>query len=261
MKRILLLITLLTAASTAHAGILITSDLTAIEKEIESCDQNSLVLLDIGGTLLIPKDASFHPQYQEWSKDWIRAHYPNLTQAEVVKCTKTFESSQEAWRLVNPEWIKLVNLGQKQGVKIVAFTKVHRDTSLVGTRALNLANHGLKMRDCLPELTTNSSFAYSQGVIETEADLKGPVLTEILAQLPWKPSKIIFVDDRLSQVQSVDTACKQAGIPCLGFHYTEGKNNPPPFNEENVKYQLRVLIEEDRWIPEETISHIHTARQ
>ena len=253
MKRILFLIGLVTLVLTVDAEVRTTNDLISIQREVETCDATSLVLLDIGGTLLVPKDASFHPQYQEWARAWIRSHYPNLTHEEVVKCIRTFESTKEAWRVVNPEWKGLLIFGQEQGIKIVAFTKVHMDTSLVGTRAVNLTNHGLKMMDCLPELTTGPSFAYAKGVIETGADLKGPVLTEVLSQLSWRPSKIIFVDDRMSQVQSVDAACGEAGILCVAFHYTEAKDNPPQFIEENVDYQLRTLIEEGRWVPQENI--------
>lgn len=253
MKRILFLIGLMTLVLTVDAEVRTMSDLISIQREVETCDATSLVLLDIGGTLLVPKDASFHPQYQEWTRAWIRSHYPDLTHEEVVKCTRTFEATKEAWRVVNPDWKALLSLGQSQGIKIVAFTKVHMDTSLVGTRAVNLTNHGLKMMDCLPELTTGSSFAYANGVIETGADLKGPVLTEVLSRLSWKPSKIIFVDDRIEQVQSVDAACREAGILCVAFHYTEAKGNPPQFIEENVDYQLRTLIEEGRWVPQENI--------
>jgi hypothetical protein len=93
---------------------------------------------------------------------------------------------------------------------------------------------------------------YAQGVIETESQLKGPVLREILSRLTTRPGKIVFVDDRFKQIKSIDDACCELEIPCTAFHYVP-LTNTPPLDEKVADYQLSTLVHEHRWVSDSEV--------
>ena len=45
------------------------------------------------------------------------------------------------------------------------------------------------------------------------------MILELFAQTKYRPSKIIFVDDKMSNVLAVDKALEKLGIPAICFYY------------------------------------------
>jgi hypothetical protein len=61
---------------------------------------------------------------------------------------------------------------------------------------------------------------YSDGILYANVTpAKGAVLIAFLKKASKKPSQIIFVDDSLENLQSVETELAKQGIPFLGIHY------------------------------------------
>jgi hypothetical protein len=127
-------------------------------------------------------------------------------------------------------------------------------------RSKRLKIFDLPFKDDLSELSSGDSFEYADGVIKTEAALKGPVLKEILQKLPKLFNKIIFVDDREEQIQSVESHCCDMGIACIAFHYVPFQQSPP-LNERIAEYQLKTLVNEYRWISDdEALQHLEISK-
>lgn len=62
--------------------------------------------------------------------------------------------------------------------------------------------------------------SFSQGVFFAyPIEDKGNLVLELFAETQFRPSKIIFVDDKIESVCSVHNAFEQLGIPALCFHY------------------------------------------
>lgn len=230
-----------------YAEIRTASSLEPIRREIAESPKETLVLLDVGGTLLTYPGAVLHPSHDAWRYEWFHTHHPNLSKEEKISLDRIVLATLGAWQLLDAGWPEVVIEAQDHGVKVVAFTKVALDPSISASRADMLRRIGIPFKDDLPELSRGNSYEYSQGVIETECRLKGPVLEEILSSLTMRPEKIVFVDDRVNQIKSVDDACRDLEIPCVAFHYVP-EATAPTLDEKIADYQFSTLVHERRWV-------------
>jgi hypothetical protein len=236
--------------SAVHAEIQIATSLEPIEQEIENSPKKTLMLIDVGGTLLAYPDAVLHPDHETWKYQWFQAHCPALSKEDKIRFDRIVLTTLGSWKLHDDRWPELITQAQRHAIKVVAFTKVALDPSTRGSRAQILRDLGIPFNNDLPELSKGQSYEYAQGVIETEYQLKGPVLKEILSNLATRPEKIIFVDDRMKQIKRVDETCLELNIPCVAFHYIPTPKGPP-LNEKIADYQLSTLVQESRWVPDE----------
>ncbi len=233
--------------SVCYCEMKTTESLVPIASAFECSDNDTLVLIDIGGTLLAFRDPLLHKSHEKWTREWFTKNCPNITKEETTKLVRIVEAATENWLLVDEKWPETIIKAQNRGAKVIAFTKV---SGLKGNRANKLAAFDLIINNDLPELSSGSSFEYSDGVLETECPLKGPVLEEVLQKINAKPKKIIFVDDRLEQIESVEEICHKHGIQSISFHYTATKA-APELDTAVADYQLHTLVKEHRWVPAE----------
>lgn len=233
---------------TVEASIQQASSLRPIAHEIERSPQGTLLLLDIGGTLIGSPDAIFHTGHEGWRKQWFQQHATDNSKEEFAALVEIVENGTKNWILLDAAWPALIKKSEERGLKVAALTKVVMGPKLTGTRVEKLRTVGITLSDSLPELATGQTFFYREGVIETDASLKGPVLKEVLSQLASRPTKIIFVDDRIEQIRSVKETCEAENIPCTTFHYTAWASTPPTLDEKIADKQLRTLVQKREWI-------------
>lgn len=67
---------------------------------------------------------------------------------------------------------------------------------------------------------------------------KGEVLVAFLEKIAQKPSWIVFIDDTLENLQSVETEMKRIGIPFLGIHYKIQVDPTAPPRVSNAEWQM-----------------------
>lgn len=60
-------------------------------------------------------------------------------------------------------------------------------------------------------------YGYSKGILFSSGRLKGIALSAFLDDVGINPSKVILVDDMRHQVESVEQACAEKGIPFVGY--------------------------------------------
>jgi histidinol phosphatase-like enzyme len=230
-----------------YAEIRTESFLEPIQQEIANSPKETLVLLDVGGTLLEYPDAILHPSHEKWKYDWFQTHCPTLSSKEKIAFDRIVLGTLGQWKLLDAQWPEVILQAQNHGVKVVAFTKVAMDQSVRGLRSQILQSLGIPFKDDLPELSKGNFYEYAHGVIETEYKSKGPVLKEVLSSLKTRPEKIIFVDDRMSQIKSVHEAYCELEIQCTAFHYVP-IISAPQLNEKIADHQLSTLVHEHRWV-------------
>ncbi len=250
MMKLLIGLLFLGCTCAGYAEIRAASSLEPIHQEIANSPKETLVLLDVGGTLLAYPDAVLHPAYEAWKQDWFQTHCPAVSRAEKIAFDRIVLGNLDKWELLDARWPEVVVQAQEHGVKVVAFTKIAMDPSTRGSRARILLALGIPFKNDLPELSVGHLYQYAQGVIETECQLKGPVLKEILSSLTTRPEKIVFVDDRYKQIKSVDDTCRELEIPCAAFHYVP-ISDVPQLNEKIADYQLSTLVHEHRWVSDD----------
>ena len=94
------------------------------------------------------------------------------------------------------------------------------------------------------ELQELDPATYGNGILYTSPLKKGAFLKDLIQKTGYRPAKIVFIDDKLEQVQSVEKAAQELGIPYVGFWYTRAENVHEDFNEDVAARQLISLISE-----------------
>jgi len=247
---------LLLFAKLGYAEIRSVDSLKPIQEALQESDQDTLLLLDIGGTILAYPDAVLHAAHAEWKRAWFQRNCQNMTREEKSILSQIVENNPKSLQLLDPDWPTLISSAQVKGVKTAAFTKGICSSLLKGVCADRLKSLSISFKKGLTEIPPGKTYAYCDGIIETEADLKGPVLQELLLRIPKRPTKLIFVDDKEEQVQSINSVCREAGIPCIAFHYLRN-HAVPPLDTVIADLQLRTLVEKKRWLSEEDARQEH----
>lgn len=227
------------------AEIRVADSLQPVAEALEQTTDETLTLLDVGGTLITANDAVLQEAHEEWKRAWFRKHVPGMTRKGAVMSIAIVRGDPAVWHSTDPEWLSILS---KANGKVCALTKMTVDPILAGMTEARLREHGFIFQDWFPGLT-GETFVYANGIIETEAKLKGPVLKEVLSKLEVLPKKILFVDDRMDQIESVHEACRDLGIECLAIHLTAFKNYAE-LDEKVADLQLHTLVAEKRWMPE-----------
>lgn len=87
------------------------------------------------------------------------------------------------------------------------------------------------------------------GMIFTAGLDKGSILEFILSKYNYYPSKIIFIDDLLDNLQSIQKLTNKLDIDFQGFHYKAVSMIPlPDVNLELEKIRFSVLLEKHLWL-------------
>ncbi|MGH2612884.1 MAG: DUF2608 domain-containing protein, partial [Rhabdochlamydiaceae bacterium] len=111
------------------------------------------------------------------------------------------------------------------------------------------------------ELKSLEATYFCDGIIFAQHIKKGDLLTHLFKDLKYHPSCIIFVDDKLDQVQSVEAAVKAAGIPFTGFWYRRSELDRKNFNPMITNIQLESLLLEGKIISDNTALELARTKQ
>ena len=136
-----------------YAEIRTASSLEPIEDEIASSPKGTLVLIDVGGTLLAYPDAVLHPAHEAWKYNWFETHSPTLSKEDKIALDRVILRTLGKWKLLDAQWPEVIVQAQDQGVKVVAFTKVAMDKCQRPARAQTLQALGIPFKNDLPELS------------------------------------------------------------------------------------------------------------
>lgn len=84
---------------------------------------------------------------------------------------------------------------------------------------------------------------YHKGIIyTTNTRNKGELLLEIFEKTGYKPSKIIFVDDKIDSLVAVETTLNALNIPFVGYAYSKTAQDHSDFDPLVANIQLERLI-------------------
>lgn len=269
MKRVFnyIAITICFLTANLHALIVEAPNLEVFQQALLKSDTNSLVLLDVDETLIIPKDLILRPCAR---KIWEKYAQQTLKNPEIVPPEKyekdyflSLVLSRMQYKLVDPEILNVIENLQKRQIKTIAFTKMTTGSSgvipsLEDWRIAHLLKLNIDFSEAFPhfpsvqlEETNGRAAVFKQGVLCANKQDKGPVLIAFLAHIKWQPKKIFFLDNRLDYLQSVEQSLKGTGIEFIGFHYTAVENEACIVDEELAQFQLMHLAKTGIWLSDE----------
>lgn len=210
--------------------------------------QNGLYLFDIDDTLI---DNPFCLGTSPW-RQWVKSKLPKYNINFVLYDALTlFIAKNAPYKTVEPSTAHLIADLQNEGHAVFAFTARGRSqwytTNIEGVDRFTqeqLQHAGIDFRNTqIPEeLKSLEATYFWEGIIFAQHIKKGDLLKHLFKDLKYNPSLIIFVDDKLDQVQSVEAAVKEAGIPFMGFWYRRSEFDRKDFNPMATNVQLEALL-------------------
>ncbi len=219
------------------------------EVNVAQPDQ-TLFLFDLDDTL-------FDSAYMVGSKAWRRY---------IVEAAKKIDSSRN-WhdlfsyllaqkhplRTVEPFTSQFVQDLQEKGYIVCGLTSRERkqwyDTPQEGVDVLtthqltsvNINFNNGRLEHIYPHLARDSE--YFKGIFFANLEPKGNYLLHLFKNVPELPKKVIFIDDKLSQVESVAKALNELGIDNECYYYPVTDVKAKTFNPLIANIQLYHFIQ------------------
>lgn len=274
MKKIL--ITLFTSYlifTQLQAVIIEAPNLNQFEESLQTIDQQSLVLFDVDETLLLPKDLILNPYAREI---WNQYAKETIENSEIVPPGKYDDQyffgqvlSKIEYEVVDPKIVEIIRSLQSRDIKTIAFTRMPIGSlgiipSMEDWRIEHLKKHQFDFSKAFPQfeeikidvLSTGIPSLFKKGMLCANKQDKGPVFITFLEAIQWKPLQVIFIDNRLDYLKSVENALDGTGIEFIGFHYRDVENRPRFVNEYLAKFQLMHLAKTGDWLSDQEAAAI-----
>lgn len=261
---------LLLISTGVYAEIRQTHDLNIIKKEIFASPKHTLVIFDVDYVLTTPSDEIFimsnTPEGLEIIKNFDDHLWAKLPREEVNDIQSAWALTAQ-WRAVTPDTAKIFNEIKSRGYKILGLTAsgtggFGRIPSQEKWRVDELQSIGITFDPyfvnakpgLLDQFIPNISQQYakakqacfpaaSNGIIFTCKVSKGDTLDAYLQFANIHPKKIIFIDDRTNNLETVSAYCKKNNIEFIGYEYTAIKEQAKKLtlNPQRAKLQFKVL--------------------
>lgn len=247
------------------ATITETANLQPLEKLIPQLDEHSLVLFDVDETLIIPEDVILRPCAKEQAEKLTKDILENTKFVRKGKykdgylLSKVF--SKMKFIIIDPTVLSLIQQLQQKGVKTIAFTAMQTGPfgvipNMENWRIQQLHALGIDFSSAFPNhpytaLKTTikgPNPLFKQGVLATDNVPKGTVLKTFLDIIRWKPTKVVFIDNSLANLKTVETALGELKIDFIGFHYTAANTYPCQVDLKLAEIQFRHLAEFGEWL-------------
>lgn len=232
-------------------------NLDSIQSKIAELDDQALVVLDVDFTLIVPKDQILQPAGEAYYQIFL-AKLRNMKEGAILGSKIALQSEVE---LVDPQSLSVLQELKQRQIKTIALTAMPSGhfgviASTEDWRFEQLKDLGIDLswafpdRPCLilDSFEGKAHPIFKKGILASAKHPKGQVLTGFLKKLKFKPSQVVFVDDRMEYIDSVEAELEKAGIPHTSFHYTQAIDQSHSFDKELADFQFDYLIQHGIWL-------------
>ena len=222
----------------AKAEVLEATDIGIIKDEIAKLKSGDMVLLDVKHVIFYSSDQVMLHEHKSFFKQKFAQIEANLGKEEATRLKSIVLSSYKPI-IVDHEIAELINKAQKSGIIVFALTsgntsnygiipnradlriKTIKDIGIDFSKSMNLPYIDLSGEMPLSTKDGSSNPIFQEGVIFAAKRPKGEILGKFLNFSKLDPEKIIFVDNQLKNVLSVEEKCKELDIDYTGIHFTK----------------------------------------
>jgi hypothetical protein len=252
---ILLILFFLAASLTpfyTHARIVDTENFADLLAE---ADTGTLVLIDIDQTIVARTHTLGSQAWWDYEKHFIKkTGVPSDTLFAYFKPIILCILSRIPEKLVEPGIPEAIKSLQERGITVWGLTG--RMKNAPWDSRYDLATQATLLKLSIDFTRSPSPAApcpdnFSHNILFTNWELKGPRLAEFLRHIGFKPKKIVFIDDQLTHLASVEESLNEQQIPFIGFHYTRMHATEKNFDPLIGNIQLKYLLTEDRILTED----------
>lgn len=284
MRKLIYLCFLVVQASFQQLSALImeSPNLELFEKIVQSSDENCLVVLDVDNTIICP-----HDLIQKASAEAIRKKLiQNVMQNPTILSSEKYTSDyfyllsqlliKTSYAFVDPKILPLIESLQDRGVKTIACTNIWTGEigvipSLEDWRIQSLQELGIDFSKAFPHTSfmrlvefeyQGKAPIFKQGILSANKVPKGKVLMAFLQAIQWQPKCVIFLDDSLDYLLTVEEALQETGIEFIGLYYTAAVNQMFLVDEKLAEYQYLHLAQKGIWLnDQEAREHMQTREE
>lgn len=274
MKKLSILLLILGLyAKAGFAYITETTDFSIVEKHLHTADQNTLVIFDIDEVIIQTTDAILKPQHKphfaKWEKDLLAR-----SSEEELMYLRSIIFQEQSIKLVQDQILDTLNSLKTRKVNTIAITWIptgprgkiakFEDWGLGRLQKFDIdfrKFNNLKDHIFLEIPAKHGVPMTKNGVTFTAQAAKGTLLDAVLKYNNLKPKKVIFIDDKLSHLESVEEVCKNLNIPFIGIHYTAViKSDKWKFDAELASVQFQTLEKEHKWLSDQEAKELLATR-
>lgn len=232
----------------------------------ESFDDQTLLVLDVDEVLITSEDHFFHPYAR---KEALEVIFEAMIRLKTPKEKKEFQNTialaltLAKRRLVEESTPSLIESLQEKNIKVIALTN-----SPVGSfgiiselktwRSQELKKLGMDLSSAFPDFSSESFVVsdqkkgpafYEEGILFSSGHKKGDVLKSFLEFSGYIPSKVIFVDDLLENIESIELSLEEMNISHQSYEYTGASRffRQTP-DKSLLKKQIKHFLETQTWI-------------
>lgn len=213
-------------------------------QEIQShLDSETLVLLDIDDTLLIPVQML---GCDEWFQCRMQKH-----QQEGATISESLEKSLAEWEavrhltqmeIVEQGSEKIVHKLQNQKYMVMGLTTqglalATRTKQQLMEKGIDLKRTAPSQKDCYLTIGDHG-ILFRAGILFTSGAHKGKALFGLLKKLEYTPRRIVFINDKASHLRSIEETAKEEGVEFIGLRYAYSDARKAAFNKEIADYQF-----------------------
>ena len=252
--------------NSVNARIITTDKIEVIEAEFAVADGNTLVVFDCDEVLIYAADNIFLPQNVDVLNKISYEYGKSLGSKEAYFYFRSIVMRDMKALLLNDKWPLLITVLQSRGIKTILLTAC--DTGKYGVidsfeqwRRNQLLPFGIDFKKSWPNLrdirftefngkvkTSNGIPAFSDGMLLTGDIPKGVVLQAFLSKVKDRRfSKIVFLDDKIENLQSVEMISQAMGIEFVGIEYTYSNTLASAIDMQKIRKKFDLLIREKKW--------------
>lgn len=238
------------------------TDFSPLFKEIENLDSESLVVFDVDETLIVPKDKILRPSGANLVYDLTSRLGTLLTEAEQHEL-RSITLLQREINYTDPTVPHLFQKIKEKKIPAMALTALFPGKYgviplLEQWREEELKRYGIDFGLHTPfneivkfeEFEERSPIFY-QGILCSSHYPKGIIFKKFLEKTSLRPSRVIFIDDTLTHITSVESELQTLNIPFTGFHFLGVKKEPEDVSLELAQFQFHFLLENKTWLSDE----------
>ena len=214
------LITMLLFSIGIAAEILESNSIADVFDHIE---QESLVIFDLDNTIItsaqsLGGDAWFSAQMEDYLENGL------TNQEALAKVLPLWEALQHISEVVPVEidTASFIKTLQSKDCSVIALTtRGYTMTNVTESQLKSVEVDFSKDSPIVGEIFFNhkAGILFKDGIIFAQGVDKGSVLIKFLEITGIEPKHIIFIDDKLKQVKSVEKSCLENNIPFTGIRY------------------------------------------
>jgi hypothetical protein len=239
--------------------------------DLECLDDRGLVVFDVDETLIVAVDKIQRRPPETITSALKKTYFHDkITDIAQWEYLDSIIWKMLGQKLIEPESPALIKALQSRNIRIIALSHMHAGAycaieNMQEWRYNQLCNLGIDLSvnnsgdivfTDLPIGRLSHPVIYKGIFATSRSCTKGQALAAFIKQLKYKPSSVVFFDDLIEHINTVDHEMELLGIPCIAFHYKATELMQEAIDQELAIFQYNYLIKHEQWLSDKQAAEL-----